>query len=482
MEKKTDNKKEITLTSSQQRAFDLFKDFIESGKKVFILKGYAGTGKTTLLNSFVEELKEREEVFKLLASTGRAAKIMRDRTGIPAATIHSTIYTFADLNQNLDELFKNEKEQPKMDNTGQLLLNFEFNEVTDTTYKRCFYIVDEASMVGDVEEKNPSQALFGSGKLLNDLLRYDAKGKFVFVGDNCQLPPVSEKLSPALSSHYMEDVYHVSCEDAELNQIVRQATTNDIVKAAQKVRNLYKNPPPVKWPKFPLKGYNDIVVCPNQMEMVDRYIKDVKTYGYDYATMICESNRESIQLSNLIRPALGIQSKEVCVGDLLLVTQNNYISGLMNGDLVKVTQVANSIQLAGFTFLYVEVEEMVSKRKASQLLITDILYSNRTNLTQEQQKQLYLNYFFRMKDKGINQKSQRFKDGMLRDPYLNALRATFGYAITCHKSQGGEWNNVYLNIPRRLSCNAREPQYQWLYTAMTRASEKLFIVEEFHLC
>ena len=138
MEKKTDNKKEITLTSSQQRAFDQFKDFIESDKKVFILKGYAGTGKTTLLNSFVEELKEREEVFKLLASTGRAAKIMRDRTGIPAATIHSTIYKFSGLNQNLDEIYKNDKEPPERDNTGQFLIQFKFEEKDQTKKEKIF--------------------------------------------------------------------------------------------------------------------------------------------------------------------------------------------------------------------------------------------------------------------------------------------------------------------------------------------------------
>lgn len=484
MENIDNPQKEIVLTQSQQHAFELFKEFIESDKKVFILKGYAGTGKTTLVKSFVNELEKRKETFHLLASTGRAAKIMRDRTSIPANTIHSTIYTFSDLNQDLDRLFEKEDEMPKMDTTGQLLLNFVFEELNDPRYERCFYLVDEASMIGDVEDKNPSQAIFGSGKLLHDLLRYDTKGKYIFVGDNCQLPPVNENLSPALSHQYILDNFNMESMDATLTKIVRQAETNDIVKAAKGIRDLYDNPPVQTWSpwyKFPLKGYNNIIVCPNQMDMIDRYITDIKANGYNFATMICKSNKASIQLSKLIRPALGLSSPTLDVNDLLLVTQNNLISGLMNGDLVKVTQIKSTYQRAGLTFQQVEVEELVSKRKVSQLIISDILYGISTNLSPYQQKQLYMDYYFRMKAKGFKQKSHEFRDGLYNDPYLNALRAVYGYAITCHKSQGGEWNRVYLDIPRGLSNNAGRPEYQWLYTAMTRATEKLFIVDDFFL-
>lgn len=472
--------KQFTLTPSQQRAYDKFLQFLKDDTKVFILKGYAGTGKTTLLKTFIKDLEKMKETFKLLASTGRAAKIIRDITGAPASTIHSLLYVFTDLNQDLDKIYENVNEQPKMDNTGQLLLNFDTVEVDNQSYKRCFYIVDESSMVGDVEEKNPTQAVFGSGRTLYDLLNYDNKGKYIFVGDNCQLPPIHQTLSPALSPEYIQQEFNMDCTEAVLTDIMRQDGQNDIVLSAKKVRDLYKNPPALKWPKFPLRGYKNIKICPSQMDMVDRYINDIKSKGYDNATLISRSNKECSQLSRLIRPSLGL-SGIIQENDLLLITQNNIISGLTNGDMVVVKQIGALQQRAGMTFQQVEVEELVSKRKVSQLMIVDILCSTSPNISQTQQQALFVDFFFRMKAMKIKQKSKLFKDNMLTDPYLNALRANYGYAITCHKAQGGEWKNVYLNIPRNLSYMAKADAYQWLYTAMTRAKENLFTVEEFHL-
>ncbi len=472
--------KQIKLTPSQQRAYDRFLQFLKNDTKVFILKGYAGTGKTTLLKTFIKELQRLQEPFKVLASTGRAAKIIRDITGAPASTIHSMLYVFTDLNQDLDKIYENVKEQPKMDNTGQLLLNFDTVEADNAAYQRCFYIVDESSMVGNLEDKNPTQAVFGSGRTLQDLLKFDCKGKYIFVGDNCQLPPVNETFSPALSAEYIQREFQMTCVEAILTDIMRQDGQNDIVLSAKRVRDLYKNPPALKWPKFPLRGYKNIKICPSQMDMVDRYINDIKDKGYDHATLISRSNRECSQLSRLIRPALGLNGL-LQKDDLLLVTQNNIISGLANGDMVVVKQMGACQQRAGMTFQQMEVEEIVSKRKVSQLMIVDILCGISPNITQIQQQALFVDFFFRMKKQGIRQKSKLFKDNMLTDPYLNALRANYGYAITCHKSQGGEWSNVYLNMPKNLSFMAKADTYQWLYTAMTRARQNLFVVEEFHL-
>lgn len=495
-QEETNNEKQkeqkLVLTPSQQRAFEQFQQFLEDDTKVFILKGYAGTGKTTLVNTFIEELKKQNEPFKLLASTGRAAKIIRDKInqpdeeeiGIEVKTVHSAIYTFKDLNQDLDTVYKDIDEAPKMDSTGQLLLMFSFDEIEDQPYERCFYIVDEASMIGDMPDLNPSQAVFGSGKLLNDLLTYDSKGKFIFVGDDCQLPPINEKLSPALSDSYISTKFGFSCVTAEMNQIVRQSSDNDIIKASHQIRRLKENPPYQSWSewyKFPLRGYHNITICPSEADLINRYIKDVKANGYEHSTMICKSNKNSFLLSNLIRPALGMQDPVLAVNDLLLVTQNNLLTGLMNGDLVRVTQIGAMQEVAYLTFLQVEVEEIVTKRKFTQLLIADILHSGIVNLTPDQQKRLYIDYYFRMKKKGISQKSEKFKEGMYDDIYLNALRATFGYAITCHKSQGGEWKNVYLNIPRILAKNSGSAEYQWLYTAMTRATDNLFINDDFFI-
>lgn len=188
-----------------------------------------------------------------------------------------------------------------------------------------------------------------------------------------------------------------------------------------------------------------------------------------------------MELTQIIRPALGFHSSRIEIGDLLLVTQNNYISGLMNGDMVKVKEIGKRIERACLTFVYVEVEELFTGKAYSQLMIEDIVYGSMINLTQTQQKELFIDFFIRMKEKGISQKSEAFKKAMLTDPYLNALRVVFGYVLTCHKAQGGEWEDVYLDIPRRISREPKAATYQWLYTAMTRARDTLHIVDDFYV-
>lgn len=481
------SEKKITLTPHQEVVFNELTKFVDSDSRVFILKGYAGTGKTTLMKTFINFLRKEEEHFKLLASTGRAAKILRDITGTLASTVHSELYTFKDFNQDLDKkLADKDGDMPSVDETGQLLLQFEVVEVDNSDYARCIYIIDESSMISDVKDKNPTQAEFGSGRLLDDLLKHDSKGKFVFVGDICQLPPINSSLSPALSSLYFKEIFHVEPKEAELTQIMRQEEGNDIVVAASVIRDMYNNPPPpnnigkTQWVKFPLKGYNNITICPSEQSLIDRYIDDIKENGYENATMICRSNTKCGQMARHIRSALGMVYT-LHAGDLLIVNQNNYISGLVNGDMVKVIAIGNWEERACLTFQHVEVEEIGTKRRASQLMIMDILGGYSPNLDQERQKALFIDYFLRMKKLGIKQNSPMFKKNMMEDPYLNALRANYGYAVTCHKSQGGEWKNVYLSIPGNLSCNAGKEEFQWLYTAMTRAKQQLFIQEGFFL-
>ena len=482
--------KKITLTPHQQEVFKKLKDFVDSECRVFILKGYAGTGKTTLMKSFIDYLKEREERYTLLASTGRAAKILRDITGTLASTIHSELYTFKDFNQDLDEKFDkvgNKADQiPLMDDTGQLLLQFDVVEIKNAHYSRCFYIIDESSMVADKPDVNPTQAVFGSGRLLKDLINHDSKGKFVFVGDVCQLPPVNSHSSPALSPKYFKEMFDIDCMEGELTQIMRQEHGNDIIMSASKIRDMYNNPPvypkskSINWTKFPLSGFKNITICPGNYDLLERYINDVKENGYENATMICYSNQQCSQLAHLVRPAFGM--KDILnVGDLLIVTQNNYISGLVNGDMVKVVSIGYPTLKANLTFQVVEVEEISTKRRATQYMIMNILAGYAPNIGQTSQQALYIDFYKRMRAMGIKQKSDRFKEMMMTDPYLNALRANYGYAVTCHKSQGGEWKNVYLDIPRAISKNSGPTQFQWLYTAMTRAKEQLFIKNDFYV-
>lgn len=470
----------LVLTPGQQNAFDALKSFLKDNTaKVFILKGYAGTGKTTLMRKLIAEMQEQNLQFSLLASTGRAAKILANATGCEAKTIHSEIYKFSDLNQDLEKVVES-RETTKVDASGQLYLNFELtpkdHEDNESIH---FYIIDEASMISDEVDKNSKQALFGSGKLLTDLFKYDNQGRFIFVGDICQLPPVSQSISPALSSEYIEKTFGFKCQGRELTEVVRQSAGIDIVRSAHQMRKLFYNPQPWKWAKFPLRGYKDVHVLNSQTTLISEYIKRVNELGYNNATLLCFSNKQCDITTQLLRPSFGHYSHSLEKGDLLLITQNNLISGLMNGDLGVIEEVMVQERRAGLTFFKVSIKELFTGNVYSQLMIADVLYGNQTNLTQPQQKELYIDFYYRMKDKGIKQKSSQFKQCMMTDPYLNALRAVFGYALTCHKAQGGEWDYVYLDIPKQVPALEKPYVYQWVYTAMTRAKKGLYIVDDF---
>jgi ATP-dependent exoDNAse (exonuclease V) alpha subunit len=470
------------LSAGQEKAFSRLKLFMNRpGKGIFILKGYAGTGKSTLIREFINELQKKEKRFSLMASTGRASKIISNITGMEARTVHSHIYTFQDLNQDIEKIVNERKASGGVDKSGQLLLNFDLITLEDTGLESRIYIVDEASMIADKADPNAIQATFGSGKLLSDLLKYDKNGKFVFVGDECQLPPVTQTSSPALDENYLKRYFDFSVEEYILTEIIRQSSDNDIIIASKKLRDLYLNPPAIKWAKFPLLGHKNIRVMSDQATLLKAYVDNINKNGYNHSTLICFSNNACDTLTSIIRPMIGIRQAQVQKGDLLLVTQNNYITGLMNGDLVEVDEVGIREQRAGLTFVKISVKELFTKKIYTQFMVENILYSVRTNLTQIEQKDLYVDFYIRMKSKGIHQKSPMFNKFMLSDPYLNALRAVYGYALTCHKSQGGEWNQVYLDIAKHVPAIEKPYVYQWIYTAMTRAKEQLNIVDNWWL-
>ncbi|MCM1079537.1 MAG: AAA family ATPase [Bacteroidales bacterium] len=335
--------KKITLLPCQSNALSQLLKFVNSDNRVFILKGYAGTGKTTLVKELLSKLATEDCNCLLLASTGRAAKILSNATGCPTRTVHGLVYKYSDFNQNIENVV-HEREKANVDKTGQLLLVFEPLQITSE--EKNIYIVDEASMISDAESKTAAQAIFGSGRILNDLLQYDKNGKYIFIGDACQLPPVNQKFSPALTSQYFDMTFGIDAETIELTEIVRQAKGNDIVIASQKLRRLYFNPQPWKWAKFPLKGCRNIHLVNNASELMQLYINDIKERGYNISTMITFSNRQCDTATKLIRPSLGITQPTIAVNDLLLVTQNNSISGLMNGDLVQITDIGKEVHRA----------------------------------------------------------------------------------------------------------------------------------------
>lgn len=493
---------DLKLNNGQQYAYNQIMDFAtDETSQVFILRGYAGTGKTTLMKHIIKAFTERSFNFKLLASTGRAAKILSDLTGTIASTVHGEIYRFDGLNLELEELVK-DREKEKLDRSQELFLQFELNFRKDESDGTFIYIIDESSMISDKKMLGSSQARFGSGRLLADLLESDSTGKFLFVGDQCQLPPINQEISPALSADYIKHTFGKDVREAELTQIMRQRGTNDIPVAASKLRNLYVHPQPWQWAKFPLRGYAHIHLLQSQAELYSRYIENVKRSGYESCTLICRTNRQCNDVTHLVRPSLLASTSYVLqVGDILLVTQNNLISGLMNGDLVVVEEIGRNcmdngentedclkdvggafrLRKGGLNFLYVTVRDLYRKKTYSQYLVEDVLYQNSANITAEQNRNLFIDFYYRMRDRGIKQNMDEFRQEMYKDPFLNALRCSWGYALTCHKAQGGEWDTVYLDLPRNIGKMEKPAVYQWMYTAMTRASKDLYIVNDFYV-
>ena len=475
------------LTDQQKKVFNALCDFVQNPDgKIFILRGYAGTGKTTLIGGFIKKLNEEAEnsacQFHVLASTGRAAKILSDKTDADVKTIHSLVYKFADLSDDVDKYLEESRKasEPLMDAKGQFLLVFE--PQTYLGKQQMLYIADEASMVSDKKNPSTSNAVFGKGDLLGDLFKYDKNGKFIFVGDPCQLPPINQKESPALEPDYLRDSYKMKVREYSLTDIMRQKGNNDILQCAFNLRKLWQNSKGsvIEKPGFtplPLKGYRNIKVYPSEFGLVTCYIETVKQKGYDYTTLICNSNKECNTLSTFVRESIHGKREHIIISDLLLVTQNNYLVDLVNGDLVVVKWIGEREYRAGMRFVNVEVEELSSQKNYRLLLLEDLLMNGQANLNEQQHKNMIIDFAQRMRERKIKPKTKQFNDMMMEDPYLNALRTAYGYALTCHKSQGGEWNEVFLYLEKSLYARRGTELYQWAYTAVTRAKDFLHIAD-----
>lgn len=475
----------IKLTPDQTRVMSRILDFLGSSDRVFILKGYAGTGKTTLLRFLIKELDRLNHNYRLVAPTGRAAKVMANisESAAGATTIHSMIYSFSGLDEE-----KLPQDTPAVDSTGQLLLNFEPVKIKHDY--STVYIIDESSMIADIEAKDPTQAKFGSGKLLTELMEYDANpaSKYIFVGDPCQLPPVEQYFSPALMPEYFSQHFGVGVQQEQLTQIMRQDGDNDIVTASKRIRTLWSQAPESKeeygarklWGKLPFHNHSNIQFHSNKDQMVEHYVQSIKEDGLNHGVLICRSNKACNELSTTIRGMLGHHMGRIQEGDLLMVAQNNLLTGLVNGDLVVVNRVTDQMAtMAGLRFRYIKVTDLANNNEYSSWIIEDILFQSLPNLDKVQQTALFTDFIVRMRKLGIKEKSDRFYKMMMDDPYLNALRCNYGYAVTCNKAQGGEWDEVYIDMPRNITLNPTKPDYQWVYTAMTRARQTLHLVDDF---
>jgi ATP-dependent exoDNAse (exonuclease V) alpha subunit len=461
----------LNLTSQQSTALNMMDNFLEKpGSGVFILKGYAGTGKTTLLQHWAMQLSKAGKKFVLLAPTGRAAVVLKSKTGLNSQTLHSELYHFSDIDGEPPESDK----ELKPESYGQMRLLFSIRQPDEET--NMIYIVDEASMVSDEPGDSTSYAHFGSGHLLSDLLQIIGTNKVVFSGDPCQLPPIEGEDSPALSEEWMKK-QGKSVFSYELSKILRQNEDSGILLLAGKARNLaLQNHKLPQWVKLPAKDINQVSIL-DYVQMKRLYIDSIIS-GEKNSIAICHSNFNCSDINKSVRLKLfGNTDAELQVGDLLMVTQNNRLVPFTNGDFAEVTNIGIETPYLGIKFIHVTVKSQLTGLEHEVLLCKEPLYNGQSNLRPEQQRMLMIDFSKRMRQKNIKPKSSEYFQALQKDPYLNSLRANFGYAITCHKSQGGEWDNVYLFLHKGMYIMGAETLTRWWYTGITRAKKELFITD-----
>ena len=445
-------------TKKQEILLKLLSIFTFEPKKesLFLLKGYAGTGKTTIISSFVNTLKFAGKKSVLLAPTGRAAKVISVYSKKPAFTIHKKIYF------------------PKKQQNGGVSFVLQTNK-----HKNTIFIVDEASMIPD---DNQQQQSFDATSLLDDLISYVNEGedcKLLFIGDTAQLPPVKLVISPALDAEILKNQYLKEVKEIELDEVMRQHENSGILFNATQLRNLIQreeNPF-----QFHLK-YPDIKRLEDGYDIEDAIMDAYNLNGVEDTTLIVRSNKRANDYNQQIRIQIRGQENLISAGDFIMVVKNNYFwlnetsaaGFIANGDICEVLRIFSIKEIYGFTFAEVSIRmldypEMIP---FDTVLILDTLTSESPSLTFEESNKLYKAVKEDYADETSNVKQFL---AIKKNPYFNALQVKFSYAITCHKSQGGQWKTVFVEQPY-LPDGVSKEYYRWLYTAITRAQEKLYLI------
>ena len=461
-------------TPEQAQALDVFVQFMTDSNPhaVMILRGSAGTGKTSLSGAIVRTLRAVRQKVMLLAPTGRAAKVFSLNSGMPAYTIHRRIYR--------------EKAFAGVD--GQFNLN-------DNLYTDTLFMVDEASMIANL---GLGGTTFGSGCLLDDLVHFVYQGRndrLLLIGDKAQLPPVGEEESPALSAAMLQG-YGLSVYECDLNEVVRQSQQSGILFNATRIRQMITHDDITQLPKIRFSGFSDIREMPGA-ELIEALGDSYHQVGLDDTIVVTRSNKRANIFNQGIRNMVLDREEELESGDMLMIVKNNYYwmeeerkkikereerkvqsnelpAFLANGDRAKVMKVSRRIDLYGFHFatLLLKFPDYDNYELEATVLL-DTLTSEAPALTHEQQEQLFHKIEEDYQD--IPLKADRMK-AIRQDPYFNALQVKFAYAVTCHKAQGGQWSHVYVD-QGYMTDDMLTPDYiHWLYTAFTRATEMLYLV------
>lgn len=447
-------------TKSQIEWFPQITNFIFSKEKntAFLLTGYAGTGKTTLIGSLVKQLKLADHKAILMAPTGRAAKVMSTYSRFSAKTIHKQIY------------------YPKPESRGKMQFQLKANK-----FRKTIFIIDEASMIGDDRQ---NAKLFENGSLLHDVVQYVSSGdqcRLIFVGDPAQLPPVHLNISPALDPEELTQFHFDKIYSVKLDAVVRQAKDSGILNNATLLRSQLNNNVYDQF-KFNVKGFSDILYTNNGMNLFEAIENAFRDSGTDQTIFIVRSNkRANIYNENIRKRILGLED-ELSVGDQLMVVKNNYFwltpeskpGFIANGDVVRVDAIQSKKELYGFSFAEVSVSlvDYPEEDSFDTVLLLNTLKSETPSLSYEEGNRLYQEV---LEDYASEKSKYKKFLKVKNNPYFNALQVKYSYAVTCHKSQGGQWENVFIEKPYLAEGPDRD-YLRWLYTAITRAKKQLFMI------
>ena len=461
----------FTANEGQMQLLDKLSRFITSQapRKAFILRGYAGTGKTSIMAALVQSLKQLNQRFILLAPTGRAAKVLSRYAGYPAYTIHKFIYRQKQLGEEVFTL-------------------------NDNLHKHTLFIIDEASMISGVREAHG----FGSGMLLDDLVKYVYSGEgcsLLTLGDDAQLPPVGSIVSPALQIDYMLG-YQLDITSHTLTQVARQALDSGILHNATKLRDLAlgttlpkeQNEVEELWRILEEKA--DIKTIPHQelQELIEESHNEV---GDEETILLTRTNRRTNIYNQGIRARILWREDEISSGDRIMISKNNYfwtekyenLPFLANGDMLEIVRLRNMREMYGYRFVDAQLRALDYNWEIDAVLWIDTLYSDSPEATQTMQRDLFSKIAEDYPELQRNKKE--LVKTIYQSPYYNALQMRFAYAITGHKSQGGQWKRVFIDP----YIGGSQPQsngnhnddarsfYRWIYTAITRATEQVYILK-----
>ncbi len=444
-------------TPEQEFALKSLSEFLLAPRNeaVFLLRGYAGTGKTSLVAALVRTLDKLQQKSVLLAPTGRAAKVFSAYAQHPAFTIHKKIYR--------QQSFSNE------------MNNFSVNDNLTT---HTLYVVDEASMISN---EGLSGSMFGTGRLLDDLVQFVYSGqgcRLLLMGDTAQLPPVGEEQSPALFADVLKG-YGLEVLEADLTQVVRQEQQSGILWNATRLRQLIAEESCYSLPKIRITGFADIKVLPGN-ELIDELSSCYDCDGPDETIVICRSNKRANIYNSGIRAQVLWREDELNTGDLLMVAKNNYfwtgkeMDFIANGETAVVRRMRRTREMYGFRFA--DVTLSFPDRDDFELevnLLLDTLHTDAPALPKADNDRLFYTVLEDYSD--VSSKRERMKK-MKADPYYNALQVKYAYAVTCHKAQGGQWKNVFLDQGYMTDDLLTPDYFRWLYTAFTRATGTLYLV------